>query len=258
MRSLLEDLEHGAVANPMEAARRGMRPALPKRFYKEAVAGEQDGQFVLLLDGKLARTPARHPLAVPSRALAEEIAAEWNALGDTIDPGQMPLTRLVNVAIDRVASEADAVVAETAKYAGSDLLCYRAQAPAELAAAQGAAWDPVLAWVREALGARFMLAEGVMFVAQPEDSVAAVREEVGRYAAPFSLAALATATALTGSVLLALALARGRLSADEAWAAAHIDEDWNIEQWGEDAEAMRRRAARRAEFEAAARVLALV
>jgi chaperone required for assembly of F1-ATPase len=258
MRSLLEDLEQGTAANPIEAARRAMRPALPKRFYKEAAVGERNGQFVLLLDGKPARTPARNPVAMPSRALAEAVTAEWNALGDTIDPKRMPLTRLVNVAIDRVANETDAVIAETAKYAGSDLLCYRAGDPAGLAALQAREWDPVLAWVREEFGVRFTLAEGVNFVAQPEESLAAVRAEVERYAAPFPLAALATATALTGSVLLALALARGRLSADAAWAAAHVDEDWNIAQWGEDAEAARRRAARRAEFDAAAKVLALL
>ncbi|MCC6947093.1 MAG: ATPase [Bradyrhizobiaceae bacterium] len=256
MRDLLEELEQGA-GNPMDAARRAMRPALPKRFYKEASIGERDGQFVLLLDGKLARTPARNSLAAPSRPLMEAVAAEWNAIGETIDPALMPLTRLVNVAIDRVAGEAEAVAAETAKYAGSDLICYRAGSPAELAGAQTAAWDPVLDWVRETLGARFTLSEGVTFVDQPQDSVEAIRAEVARYAPPFALAALATATSITGSVLLALALARGRLSADEAWAAAHIDEQWNAGQWGEDSEAQRRLAARRAEFDAAAKVLEL-
>jgi len=257
MRDLLEDLEQG-TANPMDAARRAMRPALPKRFYKEASVGERDGQFVLLLDGKLARTPARNALAAPSRSLMEAVAAEWNALGETIDPALMPLTRLMNVAIDRVAGEAEAVAAEAAKYAGSDLLCYRAGNPAELAAAQAAAWDPVLDWIRETYGARFALAEGVTFIEQPQESVDTIRAEVARYAPPFALAALATVTAITGSVLLALALARGRLSADEAWTAAHVDEQWNASQWGEDSEAMRRLATRRAEFGAAAKVLAAV
>jgi len=257
MRDLLEDLEQG-TANPMDAAQRAMRPALPKRFYKEASVGERDGQFVLLLDGKLARTPARNVLAAPSRSLMEAVAAEWNALGETIDPALMPLTRLMNVAIDRVAGEAEAVAAEAAKYAGSDLLCYRAGNPAELAAAQAAAWDPVLDWIRETYGARFALAEGVTFIEQPQESVDTIRAEVARYAPPFALAALATVTAITGSVLLALALARGRLSADEAWTAAHVDEQWNASQWGEDSEAMRRLATRRAEFGAAAKVLAAV
>lgn len=258
IRNLLDDLENGRAPNPMEAARRAMRPPLPKRFYKEASVGERDGMFVVLLDGRLARTPSRHPLALPSRALAEAVAAEWNALGETIDPARMPLTRLVNVAIDRVANEIAAVRAEIVRYAGSDLLCYRAGSPAGLVEAQAAAWDPVLDWARETFGARFTLAEGVTFAAQPAESVAAIRAQVARYAPPFALAALATATAITGSVLLALALARGRLSADEAWAAAHVDEQWNAGQWGEDIEAKRRLAARRAEFDAAAKVLALL
>lgn len=257
IRNLLDDLENGRAPNPMEAARRAMRPPLPKRFYKEASVGERDGMFVVLLDGRLARTPARHPLALPSRALAEAIAAEWNALGETIDPARMPLTRLVNVAIDRVANEIAAVRAEIVRYAGSDLLCYRAGEPVELAAAQAAAWDPVLEWMRETFGVRFVLTAGVRFVDQPEEVIARVREEVETLAAPFALAALATATALTGSALLALALARRRLSPDEVWAAAHVDEDWNIAQWGEDAETARRRAARRAEFDAAAKMLEL-
>jgi chaperone required for assembly of F1-ATPase len=258
IRDLLDDLASGAAPNPMEAARQAMRLPLPKRFYKEASVGERDGQFVLLLDGKLARTPARNALAAPSRALMEAVAAEWNAIGETINPALMPLTRLVNVAIDRVAGEAEAVAAETAKYAGSDLLCYRAGNPAGLVAAQAEAWDPVLDWVRETYGARFALAEGVTFAAQPAQSIEAIRAEVERYAPPFALAALATATAITGSVLLALALARGRLSADAAWAAAHVDEQWNAGRWGEDSEAQRRLATRRAEFNAAAKVLALL
>lgn len=247
-----------AAGNPMEAARRGARPARIKRFYKQASAGEREGGFAILLDGKPARTPAKHPLALPSRALAEAVASEWAGQGEHIDPATMPLTRLAHAAIDGVAGGAEAVAAEIVSYAGSDLLLYRATEPEDLVAAQAKHWDPVLAWAGEVLGARFTLAEGVKHVAQPEAAIHAIRAEIARYESPFKLAALMSLTNISGSALLALALARGRLSADAAWAAAHVDEDWNVQRWGEDAEAMARRVARRLEFEAAARMLALL
>lgn len=242
------------AGNPMEAARRGARPALIKRFYKEVSVGEREGAFAILLDGKPARTPAKHPLALPSRALAEAVAAEWAAQGEHIDATTMPLTRLAHAAIDGVVGGAEA--AEIERYSGSDLVLYRATDPEDLVAAQAKLWDPVCAWAGETLGARFTLAEGVKHVAQPEAAIHAIRAEIARYTSPFQLAALVSLTNISGSALLALALARGRLSVDEAWAAAHVDEDWNVKRWGEDVEAMTRRAARRVEFEAAARVLA--
>jgi chaperone required for assembly of F1-ATPase len=253
MRDLLEEFTEGD--GPMQRAQRGMRPVLPKRFYKEARTVERDGVFVLELDGKTARTPAKQLLAAPTATIGEALAAEWNALKDTIDPAQMPLTRLLNVAIDRVADNADIVAADIASYAGSDLVCYRAGEPEGLVAAQAAGWDPVLDWARDSLGARFLLSEGIRHVAQPDESLAAVRAEIDRIQRPFGLAALATVTALTGSVLIALMLARGDISAEAAWSAGHVDEDWNIRQWREDAEAMQRRASRRVEFDAAVTVL---
>jgi chaperone required for assembly of F1-ATPase len=255
MRNLLDDLAGGE--GPMQRAQRGMRPTPLRRFYTEARAVERDGAFVLELDGKPARTPARHPLAVSQRALGDALANEWNALGETIDPAQMPLTRLLNVAIDRVAGEGDAVAADIARYAASDLVCYRAGEPAGLVEAQQAAWDPVLDWARGELRARFTLAEGVRHVEQPAASRAAVRAAIDAIERPFGLAALATVTVLTGSVLIALMLARGALSADAVWDAGHVDEGWNAAQWGEDAEAQARLAVRRMEFDAAAKVLAL-
>ncbi len=255
IRHLLHELAKDAI-DPVAAARRGMRPALPKRFYKEAGVAEREDAYAVLLDGKAAKTPAKRPLALPARVLGEAAAAEWAAQGESIDFMTMPLTRLAHLAIDRVADEAEAVAAEVAKYAASDLLFYRAAEPAGLAAAQAAAWDPVIAWAGEALGARFALAEGVRYVAQPAAALAAIRIEVGNFAPPFALAALASATMLTGSALLALALARRCLTQDEAWAAAHVDEDWNIGQWGEDAEAAARRTARLQEFAAAAQLIA--
>ena len=241
---------------PMQAAQRLMRPELPKRFYKEVEVSENDGVFGILLDGRPVRTPARNLLAVPSRALAEVLAAEWAAQADLIDPFTMPVTRIVNSALDGVARDAGAVRAEIVKYAGSDLVCYRADGPIWLVERQTEAWDPILAWARDELGARFMLTEGVVFVTQPETALKAVAEAVEPVDV-LRLAAVSTAMTLTGSALIALALLKGRLSLQEAWAAAHIDEDWNNELWGADDEAMERRALRFREMEAAARVIAL-
>ena len=169
----------------------------------------------------------------------------------------MPLTRLANSAIDGVSREVEAVRAEVVKYAGSDLLCYRAGDPASLVAAQAASWDPVLDWARDALGARFILSQGVMFVDQPAPAIEAVRAAVETIDCPHRLAALSSMTTLTGSVLLALAVSRGRLTAEEAWRAAHVDEDFQMGAWGEDAEALARRTRRWSDMEAASRVMRL-
>ncbi|TGE00287.1 ATP12 family chaperone protein [Methylobacterium nonmethylotrophicum] len=246
-----------AQPDPVRAARHSAKPALPKRFYTAAgVAPAEDG-YRLVLDGRPAHTPARRRLAVPQAALAEALAEEWSAQAEFIDPARMPLTRLVNSALDGVAERREAVVDDLAAYAGSDLVVYRAGDPARLVAAQGAAWDPVLAWAHEVLGARFMLSEGVMHVTQPEASLQAVRRAVEAVESPIALAALHSMTTLTGSVLIALAVLHGRLTPQEAWAAAHVDETFQAEVWGRDAEAEARLAGRRTEFEAAARVASL-
>jgi chaperone required for assembly of F1-ATPase len=253
----LESILGPAISHldPMESARRGAKRVLPKRFWREVTVVEREGGFALALDGKIAKTPLRREFAVPDRLLAEAIAAEWRALDDEVDPGRMPLTRLVYAAIDAVALAPVPVAAEIVKYAGSDLLCYREAENERLAARQAKHWDPPLAHMREAYGARFVLAAGVVFVEQPAEALAAVERTVARWSEPLGLAALHSATTLTGSAILALELGAGRLSADEAWAAAHVDEDFQIEAWGQDEEAMQRRAARRAEFDAAALVL---
>lgn len=243
----------GAPDNPIEAARRAVRPTLRRRFYAQAsVAQESDG-YAVRLDGKPVRTPARRILGAPTRTLAEAIAAEWQVQGDVIDPSTMPLTRLANAIIDGVADRPQPVAAEIAKYVGSDLLFYRAQNPAGLIERQRRHWDPVLAWAAQVLGARFVLGEGVVHVAQPEAALAAARAAIPDD--PWRLGALHAATTLMGSALLALALAHGKLSADEAWQAAHVDEDWNMEQWGRDTLALERRAFRFAELKAAVMVL---
>lgn len=246
-----------ATIDPIAMARRDLQKALPKRFYKEATAEAQDGAFVLRLDGRVAKTPARNKLALPNLAAAEAVAAEWAGQAEIIDPAAMPLTRIANSAIDGVAGAIDATADEIAKFAGSDLVCYRAGEPEALARAQAVAWDPILDFARERLGARFICAEGVMFVEQPEPTLGALQDAVKRVAqggpaAPFKLAALHVMTTLTGSALIAFAAAHGELTPDEAWAAAHVDEDFQMRIWGADEEAMRRRARRRTEMDAAA------
>ena len=246
----------GAERDPLRSVRRDMRPAAPTRFYTQVSLDERDGRFVLLLDGKTAKTPARGLLALPSRAAMEAVAAEWAEQGETIDPISMPVTRIVATALDGVAAQAEAVRADVVKFAGSDLVCYRAAAPAELAAEQAAAWDPVVDGAAE-FGARLSIVEGVVFIAQPSAALAAVAAQVARFDDPVALAALHVVTTLTGSALIALGLARGRLTADEAWAKAHVDEDFQARAWGADDEALARRAARRREMDAAALLLGL-
>lgn len=243
--------------DPAAAVRAQGRTALPKRFYAEAGLAEGEGGFRLTLDGRPANTPARKPLAVPTQALGAALAAEWAAQGAVIDPATMPLTRLINTAIDGVADRRDAVIADLAAYAGTDLVAYRAATPERLVAAQAEAWDPILDWAHETLRARFILSEGVMHVTQPEGSVRALEEAIAGVEGPFRLAAMHTLTTLTGSLLIALAVLHGRLTPDEAWAAAHVDETYQASVWGRDGEAEARHALRRAEFDAAAAVAAL-
>lgn len=253
MRDIFNEIFEGQPLDPREAARRTMRSALRKRFYKEASVAEADGGFAVLLDGKPVRTPARRSLAAPRREWADAMAAEWNAQTEAIDPSSMPMTRLANAVIDAVADNLTPVREEIVQYLGSDLVCYRAEAPDGLVAAQAAHWDPVLAFARDTLGARFVLAQGVMHVAQPAEAIAAAARAIP--AAPWPLGAVSLVTTLTGSGLIALAIAAGRLTPDQAWAAAHADEDYQMSQWGQDSEALARRAGREADFRAAALVL---
>jgi chaperone required for assembly of F1-ATPase len=254
VRDILNDLEDGRIPDPQRSAQQTMRASLPKRFYKEAAATPGQGGFSLTLDGRPARTPARAVLAVPTQVLGAALAAEWNRQVEVIDPALMPLTRLVNTAIDGVTASMDAVADEIARYAGSDLACYRAAEPAGLVARQQAAWDPVLDFARLDLGALFVQSTGVLYVEQPARALQAVR--VALPADPFRLAALHVVTTLTGSVLLAVALDRGVFDAAAVWDKAHVDEDWNQDLWGADTLAGQRKAARLIEFEAAATVLA--
>jgi chaperone required for assembly of F1-ATPase len=254
MREIFTEIFENQPLDPREAARRGSRPNLRKRFYSRAHVGEGEG-FTLLLDDKPVKTPARRLLAAPSRALAEKIAVEWNAQSTVIDPGRMPLTRLANAVIDAVADAPRPVADEVAQYLGSDLLCYRAETPAGLVEMQTRHWDPVLAWARDVLGARFVLTQGVMPTAQPSEAIAAAAARIP--IDHWRLGAVSSITTLTGSALLALALNAGALDSGGAWAAAHVDEDWQTSQWGKDEAALERQAHRLADFEAAVAVLKL-
>jgi len=228
-----------------------------KRFYRDATVTEGEHGFGIALDGKPVRTPAKHALAVPSRALAEAIAAEWQAQGERVDPRTLPLTRLASIALDLVAPRRAQVVAEVAKYAGTDLVCYRAEEPAELRARQQATWQPLIDWAAERFDAPLGVTSGVLPVAQPPATLAAFAAAVGAYDT-HRLAALHLATAALGSLVLALALAEGRLDPESAFAAAHLDESFQIERWGEDPEQTKRRAGLKEDIALAARFVALL
>jgi chaperone required for assembly of F1-ATPase len=249
MRDILDDIFKNQPLDPVESARRSVRVNLRKRFYKTAGT---TGNAVTL-DGKPVMTPKRRALKAPNVVIAQAMAGEWDAQRDTIDPGAMPLTRLANAIIDGVADAPDAVRDEIVKYLGSDLIFYRADSPEGLVAKQAQHWDPLIAFARDTYGARFVLAQGIVHQAQPAEAIAAAAVSIPND--PWQLGALAAITTITGSALIALALAAGAITPDAAWAAANVDEDWNMATWGEDAEVKARRAARRAEFDAAVLVL---
>lgn len=252
----LGDTGDDAADAPRKIPEKLDAPVLPKRFYEAAdYAPAEEGGFVIRLDGRAVRTPGKARLVVADEAIAAAIVAEWAAQGEFIKPSTMPLTRLANSTVDGVANTMDETRAEILRYAGSDLLCYRADAPERLAELQQEKWGPLLDWMQQRFHARFMLAAGIVHVDQFPETIAAVDAAIGSQDV-FRIAALNTVTTLTGSAVLALALLHGRLSAEEAWSLAHIDEDYQISLWGEDEEASARRAARWREMQAAALVLA--
>ncbi|MDF1606997.1 ATPase [Hoeflea sp. YIM 152468] len=260
MRDILGDLDLGDAkpSDPVREIQAGMKKALPKRFYKQAaVLPGNDSGFVVALDGKPVRTPSGQELGVSDAGLAAALAAEWEAQTDRIDPATMPLTRMINTAIDAVATAQEEVFEEILRFAGSDLLCYRAAAPDALVAREAELWDPYLDWAAS-MGARMLLAEGIVHVEQPPEAIRAIAVLLRRYATPLQLTALHAVTVLTGSLILALALAEGQGEPSEIWDAAHVDEDFNIAQWGGDAEAAARRAKRLTDFQAATLILSTV
>lgn len=233
-----------------------MQKPLPKRFYKDVTVGEtEESAFSILLDGKTMRTPAKSPLMVPTRALAQLLRDEWDAQVEVIDPTIMPVSRHVNTAIDGIASDPQAVFEDILRFSSSDLLCYRAGEPQALVARQSEHWDPIIDWAANTLGARFILVEGVMHQEQPREATAAFAVTLRKYDTPIELAALHTMTTLTGSAILAVALAEGERTLEEVWALAHLDENWTAEQWGEDEDAQIRTAKRFVDMRAAFDVL---
>jgi chaperone required for assembly of F1-ATPase len=240
-------------ADGIDLARVGQARTLPKRFYSDVTVAARGAGYAVQLDARPVRTPGKLVLVLPTQAMAEAIAAEWRAQQTHIDPMSMPLSRLANSVRDQVEGRENEVRADMVKYAGSDLICYRADSPEGLIAAQAQAWDPVVDWAREVLGAEFVVSAGLMPVAQSPASRAAIDAAVAPFDA-FRLGAAHVMTTLLGSVVLALAVLRGQMSPDAAWNAAHVDEDWQVRQWGADDEATRRREARKVEFMAAVRL----
>ncbi|MDP1752311.1 MAG: ATP12 family protein [Reyranella sp.] len=230
-----------------------------KRFYKETAVGPGDGGFRVLLDGKPMRTPAKAILVVPTKPLAEAIAAEWAGVPDKaeINAAHLPLTRLAATGLDRVVPRREEVVADTAKYAGSDLLCYRATTPVSLVKLQHDAWQPLLDWAADRYGARLAVAEGITFVEQSEDALRRLHDVVATHA-NLALSALYNLTHTAGSLIIALAVAEGRLSAEGAFAAAQVDELYQIDRWGDDPLALKHREGIAKDIDASARFLALL
>lgn len=242
---------------PRRAPGREPSKPLPKRFYKTVSIAAADAQgHAILLDGRTARTPGRRPLALSTRQLAEAVASEWDAIATVIDPARMALTRLANTAIDGVRDRMTDVAADVVAYACNDLVCYRADFPDGLAERQRALWDPVVAWANERLAVNLTLTTGVMPIAQLPQTADRIAAAIAPLEA-FGLTSLHVMTTLMGSAILALAVIEAEMPAETAWAAAHVDEDWQIASWGADPEAAERRARRWQEMRSAATMAAL-
>lgn len=228
-----------------------------KRFYTKAEAqGSKEG-FEILLDGRPVRTPLKAALRIPTQPLAAAIVKEWEAQVDKINPRSMPLTGLANAAIDRVGPEHAAFVRALAAYGETDLLCYRADSPATLVARQAGHWDPLLGWARSRFDIDFEVVHGVVHREQPAHTVERLRKAVEARDA-FALSALSQLTTISGSLVIALAVAEGAIDPDTAWVAAAVDEMWQIEQWGDDDEAVKTLENRLRDFRAATRFLVLL
>jgi chaperone required for assembly of F1-ATPase len=245
-----------STGGPKGPIKDSLRQPLPRRFYKDVTrAPARTGTgFEIHLDGRPLRTPLKRILVIAEPAFADLVVEEWRAQATVIDPAAMPATRLANSAIDTVADNRAAVAEEIVAYAGSDLLCYRAANPSGLVARQSEIWDPILKAVEDAIGARFIRAEGIVHTAQPEAVFKKVASAIEGLS-DLQLAAAQLITTLTGSAILAIAHIRGLINADAVWSAAHLDEDWQIALWGPDEEAASRRAVHERDFRAAASAL---
>ena len=227
-----------------------------RRFWREARVVEEDRGFAIALDDRPVRTPGKRTLIVPTKALADAIAAEWNAQEKEVEPSEMPLTRLANSAVDGVVFRRDDVIDAIARHGDTDLICYRADEPPELVERQSAAWQPLVEWLAAEFGIRLVVVSGVVPAAQSPATLATLRSAVSVFE-DFPLTGLHAAAAACGSLVIALALARGRLDSDAAWSLSQLDETYQIDKWGEDPEAVDRRARLRADIDAASRFMDL-
>ena len=219
-----------------------------RRFYKKVAVTGTAAPFSVTLDERSLRTPLKRALDLPTKRLAAAVASEWAAQAEKIDPHSMPYTKLANTAVDRVNSDRERIMSEIVDFAGSDLVCYRAEKPRDLIERQSRAWQPVLDWARATFAAEFLVTEGIVHIEQPSRSLGAMRDYLGSKS-PWALTALHNMTTLTGSALIAAMACDGAILPAEAWLAAHVDEDWQIEQWGSDEEARHRRDYRKREFD---------
>jgi chaperone required for assembly of F1-ATPase len=229
----------------------------PKRFYKSVTVDHIGPGYTVSLDGRTVKTPKKAQLDLPKQAIAAAVAAEFDAQANEIVPGTMPMTRLVNSALDTVDAAGEKLLDEVASYAASDLLCYRAESPAGLVQRQAEHWDPLIDWARSALAADLAVTTGILHVPQPEASVAAIRTAAEDFDC-FAMAAMHTLMTMSGSAVVGLAVARRFIDGDAAWRAAWVDEDWQSDYWGRDEEAEGRRARRKSDFDAACRLLDLL
>lgn len=221
-----------------------------KRFWASVTVAPEGEGFAVRLDARPVRTPAKRPLILPTRAMAEAVAAEWAAVETEVDPRRMPVTRAANAAIDKVAPQFAEVAEMIAAYGGSDLLCYRATGPEALVRAQAAAWDPMLDWAATAHGARLAVTQGIVPVAQPAEALARLAAQVAA-CSPFELTALHDLVALTGSLVLGLAATDDTFDPEMLWQLSRFDEDWQAAEWGRDEEAAEVAERKRADFHAA-------
>ncbi len=218
-----------------------------KRFWSEVTVEEDAAGFTIALDGRKVKTPAKAALLVPTRAMAERIASEWDAQVEGVNPATMPTTRSANAAIDKVAIQHGEVADMLSEYGDSDLLCYRADTPMELVARQAEAWDPALDWAAEALGARLVPRTGVLHAPQDPDALARLRERVHALT-NFQLAAFHDLVSMSGSLVLGFAAALDWRPIEQVWTLSRVDENWQEEQWGVDEEAAETAAVKQAEF----------
>lgn len=246
--------QQDSTETPMMRAKEAMQADLPKRFYKEVTVGELEDGYQVLLDGRSIRSPAKKAILLPNRALAEALVCEWDAQAEKINPATMPLTRLANSVIDGVEEAREAMMDEIVSYLGNDFICYPASHPERLVVLQKEHWQPVLDWAESVLGGRFVQASGILAVEQSPvmgETLRGLWADLDR----FQLGAVHSIMTITGSALLAVAFQQGFLAREAMWQAAMVDEDWNMEMWGEDDEASKRRTFRKADIDAACLVI---